>query len=241
MKIWKRTMNKIKAAEIKTAKNTDLLKLIAAISMLIDHVGAVFFPNEITFRLVGRLAFPIFAYCLAIGYARTSDPVRYLKRLLIFAVITQPFWLFAMFSHDIMGHMLWLNTIFTMFFALLTLHSIVIKNIPLLLVAVIPQFFLHLDYSQWGAILVLILFYSLKKPKIGALLFLLCYSIHFVVYNPYFAVTIGGLTFGGSLFATLSAPLIFFDWKFDIKLPRYFFYIFYPAHFALIGIVVNFM
>ena len=38
----------------------NMLKIIAAISMLIDHIGYMFFPDVIIFRIIGRLAFPIF-------------------------------------------------------------------------------------------------------------------------------------------------------------------------------------
>jgi len=92
-----------------TAKRNDLLKLIGMISMVVDHVGVQFFSNDPTalyyaMRLFGRLAFPIFAYLVAMGYQRTRDWKRYALRLGIFAVITQiPFQIFA-------GH---LNVLFT--------------------------------------------------------------------------------------------------------------------------------
>ena len=47
---------------LKTNLDTNLLKLIAIISMLIDHIGSAFFPDMPVFRWAGRLAFPIFAY-----------------------------------------------------------------------------------------------------------------------------------------------------------------------------------
>ena len=45
-----------------------VLKLIAAITMLIDHTGLILFPNQMIFRIIGRLAFPIYAYCIAEGF-----------------------------------------------------------------------------------------------------------------------------------------------------------------------------
>ena len=41
------------------------LKIIAAISMVIDHTGMLIFPGEDIFRIIGRLAFPIFAFFIA--------------------------------------------------------------------------------------------------------------------------------------------------------------------------------
>lgn len=53
-------------ARLKTNLDTNLLKLIAIISMLIDHVGGAFFHEIPAFRWAGRLAFPIFCYCMTV-------------------------------------------------------------------------------------------------------------------------------------------------------------------------------
>lgn len=73
--------------------STFVLKLIAIITMLIDHVTAVFIPNDtwvyIAGRLTGRLAFPIFAFLLVEGFFHTSNIKKYLTRLGIFALISE--------------------------------------------------------------------------------------------------------------------------------------------------------
>ena len=88
------------------------LKMIAVISMIIDHTAVVFIENYIAqgellwgpasyeelqfwyqvngiMRTVGRLAFPIFCYLIAEGFAHTRDSVKYAGRLLIFAVVSE--------------------------------------------------------------------------------------------------------------------------------------------------------
>lgn len=72
------------------------LKLIAAICMVIDHVGHVFYPGDTLFRIIGRLSFPLFAWLLTQGEHKTHNIRAYFRRLAIFAVISQPFysWLF---------------------------------------------------------------------------------------------------------------------------------------------------
>ena len=70
--------------------NSFALKLIACITMLIDHVGYIFFPKLWILRTIGRLAFPIFAWQISVGYTKSSNKVNYFKRLLLFALITQP-------------------------------------------------------------------------------------------------------------------------------------------------------
>ena len=51
------------------------LKIIAAISMVIDHVGLMFFPTLKILRIIGRLAYPIFAFMIAEGCYYTKNKV----------------------------------------------------------------------------------------------------------------------------------------------------------------------
>ena len=67
--------------KLKTNLDTDFLKLIAVVSMLIDHIGGALFPQYPVFRWLGRLAFPIFCYCLTVGMLYTRDIKKYLLRL----------------------------------------------------------------------------------------------------------------------------------------------------------------
>ena len=57
--------------------NSNQLKLIAAVSMLLDHVGYFLFPTVTVFRILGRLAFPIFAFCISEGcrYTKTDRDI----------------------------------------------------------------------------------------------------------------------------------------------------------------------
>ena len=65
------------------------LKLIAMVCMLIDHMWATVIPGNPWMNCVGRIAFPIFAFQVAEGYSRTSDFKRYLKRMFLFALISE--------------------------------------------------------------------------------------------------------------------------------------------------------
>ena len=61
----------------KNRLSANQIKLIAAVSMLIDHVGYYLFPTVAVFRIVGRLAFPIFAFFIAEGCRHTKNRLRY--------------------------------------------------------------------------------------------------------------------------------------------------------------------
>ena len=69
--------------------STFTLKIIAIIAMLIDHTGAILFPGEMTFRIIGRIAFPIFVFLLVEGFYHTKNYKKYLTRMGIFALISE--------------------------------------------------------------------------------------------------------------------------------------------------------
>lgn len=66
-----------------------MLKLVGLIIMTIDTIGIAFFPNQLIFRLVGRLALPIFAFFIALGAKRTRHIDNYINRILLFAFVSQ--------------------------------------------------------------------------------------------------------------------------------------------------------
>ena len=63
------------------------LKMIALITMTIDHVGVILLPQYPILRIIGRLSFPIFAYMVAEGCHYTHDIKKYAARLFLFAVV----------------------------------------------------------------------------------------------------------------------------------------------------------
>lgn len=66
------------------------IKLLAAILMLCDHIGVVFFPSILEFRYIGRLSFPLFAWLVGQGEKHTKSFQAYLIRLSILGLISQP-------------------------------------------------------------------------------------------------------------------------------------------------------
>lgn len=96
-----------------------ILQVLAMIFMVCDHAGATILPSVPWLGWIGRLAFPIFAFFLVEGYFKTSNYKAYLKRMFLFAAITEiPFNYMAGMSFIYPFHQ---NVMWTFFIALLYL------------------------------------------------------------------------------------------------------------------------
>jgi len=71
---------------IKRGFSGNALKILAAVLMTVDHIGMILFPTAIWFRIIGRAAFPIFAYMIAEGCRYTRSRPRYLLTLVVAAI-----------------------------------------------------------------------------------------------------------------------------------------------------------
>ena len=214
------------------------LKGIAAALMLTDHVGAILLPEVPVLRCVGRLAFPIFAFFIAEGYAHTRDFGRYFRRLAILAVVSElPFNLENGAVFDPARQ----NVLFTFCLALLTLRGLEAlgrergfgrwAGCGLVLAAGFAAGeLLRTDYGGWGVVTVALL-YLCRDGKYAKLWLLLAMA----AVN---GLGMGSLTmpvFGGEMpiqiFAVAALPVIWlYNGQAGPKGLRRAFYVFYPAH-----------
>ena len=215
-----------------------VLKGIAAALMLTDHVGAILLPEVLALRCVGRLAFPIFAFFIAEGYAHTRDFGRYFRRLAILAVVSEiPFNLENGAVFDPARQ----NVLFTFCLALLTLRGLEALSrergfgrwagCGLVLAASFGAGeLLRTDYGGWGVVTVALL--QLCRDGKYAKLWLL---LAMAAVN---GLGMGSLTmpvFGGEMpiqiFAVAALPVIWlYNGQAGPKGLRRAFYVFYPAH-----------
>ena len=214
------------------------LKGIAAALMLTDHVGAILLPEVPVLRCVGRLAFPIFAFFIAEGYAHTRDFGRYFRRLAILAVVSEiPFNLENGAVFDLTRQ----NVLFTFCLALLTLRGLEAlgrergfgrwAGCGLVLAAGFAAGeLLRTDYGGWGVVTVALL-YLCRSGKYAKLWLLLAMA----AVN---GLGMGSLTmpvFGGEMpiqiFAVAALPVIWiYNGQAGPRGLRQAFYVFYPAH-----------
>ena len=224
---------------LKTNLDTDLLKLAAIASMLIDHIGGAFFPEIGLFRWIGRLAFPLFCYCMTVGLLYTRSIKKYLLRLGIFALVSQPFYILAFHPVDQFWENLtnW-NIFFTLFLSLLAMYGLKERRWWLFALALFTVSWWNFDYSGTGIQLMLIFYLCRSHPGIGAALYCLTYLPALwngCALDP-LCLQVGGLTVDWSFFAVFAAPLIFLPTRSGVRVNRWFFYAFYPAHLAAIAV-----
>ncbi|ETT51004.1 TraX family protein [Paenibacillus sp. FSL H7-689] len=203
-----------------------MMQWIAMITMLIDHIGAVFFPHIIELRIIGRIAFPIYAFAVYIGYKHTRDVQKYIWRLFWIAIISQvPF--MAAFNHYS------LNVVWTLWSALLVLF--VIDKLPSKLLA-IPivigaGWFMEIsqmDYGMYGLLLVL-LFRYFQGPVL---------VVAHVVLNGLYLLLHNSSVQMYSVLATAGIAIAqYYQAGFRMKGPRWVWRYFYPAHLAIIAII----
>ena len=229
--------------------NSDLLKLLAIVTMIIDHIWQAGLVEARLFNWVGRIAFPIFAFQIAEGYTKTSNIKRYALRLLIFAFASEiPFNIFCadwIFFPD------YQNVIFTLFFGLCAVIAIdrakketSSKNIVLCIIAVavivILAEVLQVDYGAPG-VLVVVMFYLFRDFKYARALQLLSMLLIFTLLFPGNTVPIkifGNICFlPVQIFALISLiPIWLYNGKKGVhsKALQYGFYAVYPLHMLVI-------
>lgn len=223
-------------SKLKTNLDTNLLKLVAVTSMVIDHVGHVFFPQYPVFRWIGRMAFPLFCYCLTVGMLYTHDIKKYLGRLAVFSIISQPFWILAFNYQDFMGNLTNLNIFFTLLFSLFAVWGIYSRKWWCFAAGFLCICLFNVDYAATGVILMLIFYLCRSKPYLGVAIYTLSYlpALYGADSSDSLALVIGGHAIGFEIFALLALPLIYVHTHSGLKISKWFFYLFYPAHLLVI-------
>ena len=224
--------------------DTGLLKIIAILSMTIDHVGYVLLPDVGILRWIGRLALPIFAYCLMVGLEHTRSVKKYLARLLIMAVIAQPLFLWSFFSEDIRGNLFYLNTLFTLFLGLYAMWGFKEKKWGRFLLGFILLGIIPCDYGLIALVYMMIFYLCKDKPLLTAGLVML-YNIkdNYLLYNvdhPMY-INVGPIALFVQYAAVLSLLPICIRTNTGIRLPKWFFYVFYPLHLLVICLIRQFL
>lgn len=210
-------------------------KILAILFMFIDHIGAFLLGNQLLFRAVGRLAFPMFVFLLADGYRRTRNVQKYLGRLaVLFLLSIVPYSLAC--SNSLFYPMQ--NVYASLFMYLIMFcilgHETLPKSVKLGTAALclILAYVLHLEYSWYGAAVAIFMFYLGNFNISTAFVILFILSLFYGQLNG----------FPVQCFAAFSLFLIpyqeeFIDSDRPSKALSLVNYLFYPIHLLFIWIL----
>ena len=218
------------------ALNTDtgLLKLVALALMVVDHVGAHLMGNDVVMRTIGRLAFPIFAWCVVVGSEYTHDMKAYMKRMALFYFVTQPCYVLS-FGRAWSQH----NIYLTLLLGLIAIWAIKDKEYWALPMVLLAAYYIKPNYGMDG-VYVIILLYLVRRSRLLAALLMTAFCFYWG-RNSQTILTIGDWQLHMQTVAALSLPLIILPTHTGIRLNKYVFYAFYPAHMLVIYAIKQLM
>lgn len=227
------------------------LKMIACVTMLIDHIGGIVFLSGIGYeaifsdpkmatiyvytRMIGRIAYPIFAFLLVEGFTHTKNFKKYIMRMLVFALISIIPYNLAfgrrLFNPEYWNRFIFGNVMWTFLLGLILMYVLKLieekeyKNIFKVVLYIIitavfmgGAFIIKCDRRQWG-ILVIALFYLFRDSRLKQAL------TSIVSFRDQ------------AIYAHLSLiPILLYNGKRGRDI-RYFFYIFYPLHLILLYVI----
>ena len=215
--------------------NGTALKSIAVCSMLLDHTGAVLFPELIWLRYVGRIAFPIYCFLIVEGFVHTRNLAGYMMRLMIFGLLSEvPF---DIAFYNTIVYIDYQNVFWTLLiglFAVSFMSLVRIKDIriciPVQILIAVPFGIIaqlaHTDY-RWVGVAMRSVMYLFRQTEpfriVGSTVLML----------PAFSTSIeyiGALAF---------IPLHFYNGKrgVDNQLMKWAFYLFYPLHLIALSFI----
>lgn len=214
--------------------NGNHLKLIAAVTMLLDHAGILLFPGIALFRILGRLAYPIYAYMIAEGCRYSRNKLRYF--LMVFGLGAACQIVYYFFSGDT-----YLNILLTFSCAIALIYALqasydaktwqkralwsILFCTGFLAVYGLDQR-ITIDYGFWGVMApVFVAFAHLRKFPHWASVLMLGVALVLLTAD------MGGIQH----YALMSVPLLLlYSGKRGKYSMKYFFYIFYPVHLVVL-------
>lgn len=218
--------------------DTFSLKVIALILMVIDHIGCYLIPSNsevyMVVRMIGRLAAPLFMYCFAVGYKHTKNKNRYIIRLAIASVIVGVLnSLIKLLNVQDIDYTVFEPNMFFTFLASACLISSIErifndKSFVFCLPAIAISLIIikYAEYS-WFALFTIPCFYFTKNETLRNVLFIVGNMIICILTQNFVQI-----------FMILSILLIIYTSKEKPKHKmKYFFYIFYPLHTAILVLI----
>lgn len=230
--------------------NRQQIKLLAITAMTIDHIALVFVPSAsilyFMMRLIGRLTAPLMAFMLAEGYQYTRSRSRYLLRLLVFTLISQPFYFrlaFRRAPESLLEYCTHWNVMLSLAIGLLIImlydsNIKSCKSIVLLGCVISLSHFCDWSYliPTWT-----IIFFCYDNTVMAVLFVLASIILQTLIWLPQYESFVVFSYQYGTLFA-LILIMLYKGGRGTVqhnKLNRWFFYVYYPAHMIVLLFVIE--
>ena len=225
------------------------LKILAAVTMLIDHIGMMLFPAATILRIIGRLSFPIFSFMIAEGCAHTKNKLRYFLSVFALGAICQLV-LYLQRGNAKMCVLITFSVSIIVVYILQLLKSALFApkksfikcslTVCLFMLTVLGVYFLNrlisIDYGFWGCMAPA--FASVFKKPASATSPVWSKLDNNLFHTAMFGICLTALSINyGKIqpYCLLALPfLMLYSGRRGILKMKYFFYIFYPLHLALL-------
>lgn len=226
---------------------TGILKLIALALMFVDHAGKMVFPQIPEMRMLGRLAFPLYCWCMVVGVSYTRSVPRYLLRIALIGLVSQPIYMVAL-NHG------WNepNIFLTLLIALLGVWGMkerrLLSHVWAPVLALMAAQLIGCDYGWRGVMLVLLL-YAVRESRAGIAAVMMAFCLYWgsssvgvteicgIDLQPLTKSAIGPLVSPWLRLqgmAVLATPLMLLPIRRQVKMPRWLSYSLYPLHLLLL-------
>ena len=219
----------------------ELLKMAAVALMVLDHTGIVLDDN-IILRSLGRLALPLFVYQLTSGFLASSNHIKTIKLLFIFALISYfPYNIFIQtnYLHNLINN-LPIASHWNVFLPLAIAYFVLMlieakKYVPMLLLLLLPML-IDMDYDWLIPAASIAIYFILKSKMKKSVQWVAIFCTYFFL-NFIYTLQIDAVWY--QLIAPLGIPIAAILMKIDVKirLPKLFYYWFYPIHLLILKIL----
>ena len=220
------------------------LKLIACITMLLDHIGAFLLPQCGWLRIIGRIAFPVYCFLLAEGVHYTKNLLQYGLRLLLCAVVSEIAFDYAVFggiSWEGQSVMLTLLIGFAMAACMKKLENPLLQLLVVVPFAVVAQW-ARVDYGGLGVVLMALFVLTRETPHKLLIQTVGLAAISYLIDGT--VMLFAGVTVRIQLLAIVAMiPIALYSGRkvTNSRAVQLAFYLFYPVHLALLYIVWRFI
>lgn len=221
--------------------NRRTLKIIALVTMTIDHIGMILFPYNTFLRIIGRISFPVFSYFVAESMRYTSNRIKYISLMAVCEAV-------CLMGYYIQMGYLYYSIMMTFIFSavIIMVYDLFLKTmkkgtLPSVIGGVGFMIFLYginelcrimdIMYGFWGCMLPLLVY--MRDDKFSGLLF---FALGLYLQSR----TSSSI----QIYSLLSIPLLaLYDGKKmrSTKFEKYFYYFYYPIHIAflyLLGMIL---